>query len=211
MREITKGDEPALLTAWKRANPHARYPALSNEQRRAIRTSCITEQFGLCAYCCQSIDVDTAHNEHIEAQDTAPNRTLDCSNIVASCQTPNQCGHGRGTQFLPLTPLMAECETELKFYLSGRVEGLTERAKTSISALNLGDTLESNRGLIGKRKALVEAILFSELLDPAGLVAEDDDLLAMLMDNLLTPDDDQRLQAFSPVLVNVIRHYLART
>ena len=211
MREITKGDEPALLTAWKRANPRARYPALSNEQRRAIRTSCITEQFGLCAYCCQSIDVDTAHNEHIEAQDTAPNRTLDCLNIVASCQTPNQCGHGRGTQFLPLTPLMTECETELKFYLSGRVEGLTERAKTSISALNLGDTLESNRGLIGKRKALVEAILFSELLDPAGLVAEDDDLLAMLMDNLLTPDDDQRLQAFSPVLVNVIRHYLART
>lgn len=211
MREISKRDEPALLTAWKHVNPHARYRDLPARERREIRIACIAEQFGLCAYCCQSIGVDAAHNEHVDAQDTAPNRTLDCSNIVASCQTPNQCGHGRGTQFLPLTPLMAECETELKFYLSGRVEGLTERAKTSISALNLGDTQESNRGLIGRRKALVEAILFSELLDPAGLVAEDDDLLAMLMDNLLTPDDGQRLQAFSPVLVNVIRHYLART
>jgi len=211
VREISKRDEPALLTAWKHVNPHARYRDLPARERREIRIACIAEQFGLCAYCCQSIGVDAAHNEHVDAQDTAPNRTLDCSNIVASCQTPNQCGHGRGTQFLPLTPLMAECETELKFYLSGRVEGLTERAKTSISALNLGDTQESNRGLIGRRKALVEAILFSELLDPAGLVAEDDDLLAMLMDNLLTPDDDQRLQAFSPVLVNVIRHYLART
>lgn len=211
MREISKGDEPALLTAWKRANPHARYPAVPSEHRRAIRTACITEQFGLCAYCCQSIDVDTAHNEHIAAQDTAPNRTLDYLNIVASCQTPSQCGHRRGTQFLPLTPLMAECETELKFYLSGRVEGLTERAKTSISTLNLGDTLESNRGLIGKRKALVEAIIFSELLEPEGLAAEDDDLLVMLMDNLQTPDDHQCLQAFSPVLVNVLRHFLART
>ena len=211
MREISKGEDPALLSVWKRANPHARYPALPNEQRRAIRTSCITEQFGLCAYCCQSIDVDAAHNEHIEAQDTAPNRTLDCSNIVASCQTLNQCGHGRGTRFLPLTPLMVECESELKFYLSGRVEGLTERAKTAIYALNLGDTPESNRGLIGKRKALVEAILFSEQLDPAELVAEDDDLLVMLMDDLQTPDEQQCLQAFSPLLVNVIRHYLART
>ena len=211
MREIRKGDEPALLTAWKHENPHARYRDLPARERREIRIACIAEQFGLCAYCCQSIGVDAAHNEHVEAQDTAPNRTLDCSNIVASCQTPNQCGHGRGTQFLPLTPLMTECEVELKFYLSGRVEGLTTRAKTSISALNLGDTQESNRGLIGKRKALVEAILFSEFLDPAGLVAEDDDLLAMLIDNLLTPDDGQRLQAFSPVLVNVIRHYLART
>ena len=211
MREISKRDEPALLTAWKHVNPHARYRDLPARERREIRITCIAEQFGLCAYCCQSIGVDAAHNEHVDAQDTAPNRTLDCSNIVASCQTPNQCGHGRGTQFLPLTPLMAECETELKFYLSGRVEGLTERAKTSISALNLGDTQESNRGLIGRRKALVEAILFSECIDPAGLAAEDDDLLAMLMDNLLTPDDGQRLQAFSPVLVNVIRHYLART
>ena len=211
MREISKRDEPALLTAWKHVNPYARYRDLPARERREIRLACIAEQFGLCAYCCQSIGVDAAHNEHVDAQDTAPNRTLDCSNIVASCQTPNQCGHGRGTQFLPLTPLMAECETELKFYLSGRVEDLTKRAKTSISALNLGDTQESNRGLIGKRKALVEAILFSECIDPAGLAAEDDDLLAMLMDNLLTPDDDQRLQAFSPVLVNVIRHYLART
>ncbi|KAF1024841.1 MAG: hypothetical protein GAK37_03010 [Pseudomonas sp.] len=85
MRKIIKGDEPPTLTQWKRANPQGRYQDLTHEQRSPIRQACIEEQHGLCAYCCHAITLDSSHNEHVEAQDGAQNRTVDFSNIVASC------------------------------------------------------------------------------------------------------------------------------
>ena len=209
MRKISKGIEPEALTRWKRLNSTLRYRDLPVEESRSIRSACISEQYGLCAYCCQAITIDDAHNEHIEAQDRAQNRTLDLSNIVASCQRSHQCGHGRGTRALPLTPLMDECETELKFYLSGLVKGHTDRANTSIEALNLGHTEESNRGLVGARKTLVDALVYTQNLPPDELQNEDEDFLGLLLEDLQTPDAG-RLQPFSPVLVNVIRHLLAR-
>ena len=102
---------------------------------------------------------------------------------------------------------MAECESELKFYLSGRVTGQTERARKSIKTLNLGHTDESNRGLIGARKKLVDDLIFTGGMSPDEL--EDEELLGILLEDLLKPKEG-RLQPFSPVLVNVIRHYLAQ-
>lgn len=121
MRKIQKGNEPDSLKRWKRANQQQRYPDLPPAERREIREACIEEQYGLCAYCCHGITVDNAHNEHVEAQNTAPGRTLDFANIVASCNHSKQCGDAHKSQALPLTSLMSECETELKFYVSGRV------------------------------------------------------------------------------------------
>ncbi|MCL9802163.1 TIGR02646 family protein [Pseudomonas sp. AKS31] len=205
MRKILKGAEPASLTQWKIRNHTATYRDLPAEERQSVRTACITEQFGLCAYCCQSISVSAAHNEHVAAQDTFPARTLDFSNIVASCENRLHCGHGRKTQPLKVTPFMTECETELKFYLSGRVVGKTDRATESIKTLNLGDTEESNRGLIEKRKRMVDDLIFTGGLRPDGL--EDEELLGILLEDLLTPQAGL-LQPFSPVLVNVIRQIL---
>lgn len=209
MRKIDKGMEPPSLTRFKRSNKTSRYQDLPPNERRLIRASCISEQYGLCAYCCQSITVDDALNEHVEAQDHAKNRTLDFSNIVASCQRPHQCGTGRKTKPLPLTPLMAECETELKFYLSGLVSG-TKRAMVSIKALNLGHTLESNRGLVGARKQMVDMLMFDLSTDAADLQFEDEELLRMFLEDLKTPKATQCLQPFSPVLVNVIQHFLTQ-
>ncbi len=208
MRKIDKDVEPQVLTRWKRSNGELRYRDLPSEERRAIRFACFTEQYGLCAYCCQLITVDNSHNEHVEAQDRVPSRTLDFANIVASCERPAQCGHGRGTRPLALTPLMAECETELKFYLSGLVEGRTERAKACVEILNLGHTDESNRGLVGARKTLVDALIYAQDLQPGELLLEDEELLGMILEDLQTPNAEQQLQPFSPVLVNVIRQLL---
>lgn len=68
MRKITKGAEPDSLSKWKQQNKTATYPDLPHEERQSVRTACIAEQFGLCAYCCQSITLDGSHNEHVEAQ-----------------------------------------------------------------------------------------------------------------------------------------------
>jgi uncharacterized protein (TIGR02646 family) len=128
MRHIDKGPEPPELTAWKRANPKGNYAGLSEVERQAIREACTSEQFYLCAYCCQNISglQDDTMNEHVEARRIAPQRSLDFGNLVASCTTPRQCDAAHGSQPLPLTPLMAECETELRFKLSGREERIPD-------------------------------------------------------------------------------------
>ncbi|MDR9877058.1 TIGR02646 family protein [Pseudomonas allii] len=209
MRKITKGKEPAALTQWKRTHPKGRYRELTHEERSAIRQACIDEQYGLCAHCCDAITLDRAHNEHVEAQRDAQNRTVDFSNIVASCNRPKQCGDSHAHQALPLTALMDECETELKFYLSGRVEGLTPRAITSIQVLNLGDSREKNRALFNARRDIINTLLFNSRMDGSDLKIENIDLLTIIEEELQQPDENGQLKPFSPVLVNVIRQISA--
>lgn len=208
MKKINKQAEPASLTQLKRKSSTAVYSNLSTELRQDIRNACTTEQFYLCAYCCKQIsgsNKDTM-NEHVLPQDVAPNHTLDFNNIIASCTTKGQCDSAHKNQRLPLTPLMDECETEFVFKLSGRIEGLTERAKESIEILNLGDTEQNNRALIEKRKQLVSTLLFGSGLDPAEPV-EDDDLLRMVINDLSQPVDG-KLQAYAPVVVNILKNWI---
>jgi uncharacterized protein (TIGR02646 family) len=207
MRTIDKGPEPPGLVAWKRRNRRKRYPDLPDVQRREIRQQALEEQFYLCAYCCQSIaDIDDCHNEHVEAQQLSPNRTLDFTNIVASCNTRKQCGAAHKSQVLPLTPLMPECEIELRFKISGRVEGLSERARESIQVLNLGDHERKNRSLVDKRKRISDALLLQNGIDSTdGL--EDDELLQMVIDDISKPERG-KLEAFAPVVINILRSWM---
>jgi uncharacterized protein (TIGR02646 family) len=207
MRTISKGSEPSSLKAWKRANLHGRYNQLTEDIRRTIRQHALEEQFYLCAYCCQRIQhIDACHNEHLEAQNLNPGRTLDFSNIVASCNTTNQCGNAHKSQHLPLTPLMTECETELRFKISGRLEGLSNRAIVTIQVLNLGDDEKNNRALIEKRKQLSNALLWTNGIDPdEGL--EDEELLEMLIGDLVQSQQGQ-MEPFTPVVINILRSWL---
>lgn len=212
MRKIEKREEPDTLIAYKRRNRHARYDELDDVIRRDIRNACAREQYFLCAYCCQRIsgeNTDTM-NEHVVAQHVAPNRTLDFGNIVASCKAPRQCDAAHGSQVLELTPLMRECETEIRFKLSGRVEGMTRRAVEAIRVLNLGDTEENNKALIEKRKQLVDALIWQNyrVSSPAELLIEDDcEFIQMFLDELGTPNEG-RLEQFAPALVNILRTHL---
>ncbi|WP_369743044.1 hypothetical protein AB8S08_00575 [Pseudidiomarina sp. PP-1MA] len=212
MRRITKRDnfEPNSLKAWKRGNRGKLYSDLKNGGavvRQDIRNEALREQFYLCGYCCKSISGNNdCHNEHVEAQATNPNRTLDFDNLIVSCNTPRQCGLAHKSKVLPLTPLMPECESELKFKLSGQVVGLTERATDAIQILNLGDQLANNRALIEQRKQLVHVLLMANGVDAEdGL--EDDDLLEMVVDDISTPQNG-KLEAFAPVVVNILKQWL---
>jgi hypothetical protein len=143
----------------------------------------------------------------LEAQDLNPKRTLDFTNLIASCNRLNQCGKAHKSQPLPLTPLMEACETELCFKISGRVEGLTDRATTTIQVLNLGDHETTNRALIEKRKQLSNSLLLRNGVDPNdGL--EDEDLLQLLIKELAEPQNGQ-LESFAPVVINILRTWLS--
>ena len=101
---------------------------------------------------------------------------------------------------------MPECETELKFKISGRVEGLSDRAITSIQVLNLGDKENNNRALIEKRKQLSSTLLFTNGINPDEEL-EDEELLKMLIDELARSDQDQ-LEPFAPVVINILRNWI---
>lgn len=219
MRKIDKKNIPSSLEAWVRARKNKsnaeRYNQIHSEERwdilQDVVEACSKEQFYICAYCCNKISGNTLETrvEHVEARDIAPNRSLDFSNMVASCKDLNQCDKAHGNQELPLTPLMAECETELRFMLSGRVEGLTKRAKTAISVLNLGDTEVNNKALINKRQNMVDALIWTNYEDdPNNLEFEEDkELIEILIEDLKKPIGGE-LVAYSPVLVNILRQIL---
>lgn len=208
MRLIAKGQEPIELTVWKKANPNKYYQDLDcseqgKDARQAIRRTAIKEQFGLCAYCCKQIDMKNSNNEHLVSQRAAPNRTLDFANIVASCDTPKRCNQARGSKDLLLTPLMPECETELKFRLSGKVEGKTKRVAEAIEVLAL-DT----KAIREERKQMVDQWLFTEGAPPDELRLLGDELLSDLIAALKKPDESGQLPPFSPVLINIVSRFL---
>ncbi len=208
MRKIECLDEPEELTHWKIANPAGDYTDLPSDVRRAIRLTNTQGQYYLCAYCCQEITGTKTDcmNEHVEARSIAPHRSLDFDNIVASCTKINQCDKAHKAQHLPLTPLMSECESEFQFYLSGRVKGITDRAKTTITVLNLGDTEENNNALIERRKALIHILLFTNGVNHANEL-DDDELIQIVIDDINSVKDG-KLSAFSPALTNVLRSWL---
>lgn len=218
MRKITKSLPPQSFVEWVRRKPNDSnenqwFEELYNQKQWNIvgdlSNHNASEQYYLCAYCCDRIsgsNIDTV-NEHVEARAITPNRSLDYTNIVASCKTKNQCDSSHKSQHLPLTPLMDECESELKFKISGRVEGASARAIESIRVLNLGDTEHNNKALIEKRKQLSHNLLWMNGIKPAeGL--EDDDLLQDLIADLLTPKNGI-LEPFAPVVANILRNWIA--
>ena len=214
MKKINKSSEPLGLINWKRQNPSSVYKDLSHVERQIIREACSQEQHFLCAYCCQPISGESKDtvNEHVEAQSLAPNKSLDYNNIVASCKTKGQCDDSHQSQPLPLTPLMDACESELRFKINGRVEGLTERARKAIKVLNLGDHERSNKSLVYKRKhAFVSLLLINQITlgnDDSDLV--DDDLLMILKSDLEVTEDGQLLP-YAPVLVKMLDQWLGST
>ena len=205
MRTIIKGKSPPELTRWRKQNPHGRYGDLDSTLCRAIRCAAIAEQHCLCAYCCARIGGDSSHNEHLVPQSRAPNRTLDFeNNIVASCYAKNQCGAAHGKCLLPLTPLDPACETDLKFYLTGKVEGLTPDAKSTIDVLNLNKS-----ALRYERKGMVDCLIYVGRATPENLQQEGDEFLKIFLEDMQQPDPDGCLPAYSPVLVNILKQMLA--
>lgn len=217
MRKIVKGGGPQSFSQWVSKKPKSKnenqwFQALYEQEKWSIVSELskhnAQEQYYLCAYCCDRISGESNDtlNEHVEARAIAPGRSLDYLNIVASCKAKGQCDESHKSQILPLTPLMDECETELKFKISGRVEGITKRAIESIRVLNLGDDEQHNKALIEKRKQLSHNLLWVNDIDPAAGL-EDEQLLNMVIGDLLSPKDG-KLEPFAPVVANILRNWI---
>lgn len=163
MRHITKSDAPAELRDWLDAENEAWTPtwsAFGGAEKAATKTALLAEQGSLCAYCCERIDADTSHVEHVVPRSAStgdPSRALDYQNLVASCfgqddedprlrrgaEPDRHCGDHKGSTFDAsrfVSPLDLSCETAFAFTSIGRVEPTAEgleRADYTFRVLNL--------------------------------------------------------------------------
>lgn len=139
---IEKGEEPRFLSEFKRKNPGKTYDSKEFQTYRSELTEVLMkEQRGICAYCCGRIKPGKVHNEHIEPRHPRKyesKRSLDYTNLVASCNTAGTCGTKKDndydeTQFV--SPLNPECEDKFTYYPNGTIEG----DEYTIGLLNLND------------------------------------------------------------------------
>jgi uncharacterized protein (TIGR02646 family) len=160
---IEKNPEPEILTEFKRTHEHAKYSDLDADTRGALRTALITEQFFICGYCCGEISEHKAHNEHLRPQAKYPKDTLNYNNIIASCngyrKKSETCGHKKQGEYdVPrfISPLEPDCEQHFKYYISGEIIGLDDKAQDTINLLNLNSAqlMNARRGILAMSGSL---------------------------------------------------------
>lgn len=88
MRPIVQGREPAKLRKWKRDNKSTPqnlvYGNIPQEIKNELKSKLLEEQGGICAYTmCRLDEITDCHIEHIEPQNTKPEKSLDYSNMAA--------------------------------------------------------------------------------------------------------------------------------
>ncbi|WP_294488886.1 hypothetical protein [uncultured Mailhella sp.] len=202
MRLIIKNKECSELVEWKRNNPDKKlYTQLDSTVRQPIRKALLKEQFGLCAFCCDRVPKGSGRNAHLLSQHAYPHKSLLWENLVASCEKKYCCDQEQRGRSLFFTPLMPECEKEIKFFVSGRIEGLTDRAKEAIKILGL-----DNHKLCAIRRRAIQLLAQREGCDPAEHISTlDPEERHLLIKAINTPDEDGLLPAFAPILVSYIK------
>lgn len=160
------------------------------EGYKVLREQLRQEQHGLCCYCCQALE-EKATIEHLKSRDKYPKLTFEYTNLLLSCQTSKQCDSAKGNQELDLTPLMVECDKEIKINLAGELESKSEKAEQAITTLNL-----NNPTLCNKRKAKIDTISFT--FDPNSneipIDIMDKDTLTMILQSFSDTPAYQELQ-----------------
>jgi uncharacterized protein (TIGR02646 family) len=135
MRTIHKGTEPPSFTEWKalaNENWQPNYGNLQTQVRRGLHEALVKEQHGICCYCEGKITVGNSHVEHQmpQASDEGRHRTVDYSNLLASCLLGSatgvelHCGRERGNWNTPdyISPLEADCASHFVFLEDGQIK-----------------------------------------------------------------------------------------
>lgn len=222
MRQISKGTEPPVLTAWKaenRAHPNYCYGSLTAGHREAIRKALVAEQRGLCAYTGRRIDVTSCHIEHLRPQTHCePGEDVDYRNLVAGVPEPNtkhKLPYGAhrkddwpavAEEHLFVSPLAAGCRDRFSFRLNGEVKARNAddlAAAETIKRLGLNDT-----ALIRLRKAAIDATLQMHGRGPASIGIAD--ARRRLRDLEQAEGREGTLEPYSFVLIQALEKQIQR-
>ena len=129
MRTITKGKEPASLTAHRKMSYSYYYNYKETDE---LRDALVKEQRGLCCYCMERISSDQGKVkiEHWQCQSQYPDRQLDYRNLLAACpggegeQSSHQhCDTRKGDKDLKWNPAdpAHRIETRLQYGADGSI------------------------------------------------------------------------------------------
>ncbi len=149
MKQIKKGSEPKKFTEWKglaNDNWQPSYNNLRNPEKSIVKTALMEEQGYICCYCEQEVIATDSHIEHFLPQECYPEKALDFSNMLCSCQNqikkgePRHCGNLKGDDKLLISPLDEDCEKYFKYTYDGYIEPVNEKARTTIKKLGLDIT-----------------------------------------------------------------------
>lgn len=123
---------------------------------KTLREQLRQEQKGLCCYCCQIL-AEKVTIEHLKPRNPYKDLTFKYENLLLSCKPnpkigePKQCDKAKDNDELDLTPLMKECDIEIRLNLNGELEWTTDRAEHAITLLNL-----NNQDLRKRRQDLID-------------------------------------------------------
>jgi len=164
MRAITKGAEPASLTA-HRKTPHCDYDNYADKE--ALRQALVTEQRGLCCYCMGRIHNGraTMKIEHWRCQSRYPEEQLVYRNLLGACPGGGEkkpphlqhCDTRKGDMDVRWNPAdpAHHIETRLRYELDGNI-----RADDAGFDAELEEVLNLNLPrLKNNRKGVLDAVL----------------------------------------------------
>lgn len=163
MRAITKGPEPASLTAHRRT-AHCDYDNYTDKD--ALRHALVTEQRGLCCYCMGRIhnQPDTMKVEHWRCQSQYPAMQLSYRNLLGACRggegSPphlQHCDTRKADMHLRWNPAdpAHRIETRIRYEADGSI-----RSDDAEFSMELENVLNLNLPVLRRnRKAVLDAIL----------------------------------------------------
>ncbi len=227
MKYIAKGPEPIELSNWKAQTTENWQPLwdiLRSVEKDAVKRALLEEQGCLCAYCCQQVERQTSHIDHVEPQKARPDLALDYGNMVASCPgEPEEgedypaeghrppelihCGHAKGEWHDParfVDPRSPDCEKAFTFTAGGRIRVASgapapDAAQETIKRLNL-DCAPLKR----QRQAAIGAELdrLAQMLTARGALTYAN--VTARITRLQQRDATGRFAPFAPAIIDIL-------
>lgn len=141
MKYIKKTEEPTEFTEWKgRANEKRSYKNLGNPTKSIVKQALIEEQGYICCYCEQELIETDSHIEHFLPQTSYPEKDIEFSNMLCSCQNqikkgePRHCGNLKADQELAISPFNEKLMEFVSGYLK-KVDGKYQPFYTTVKFL----------------------------------------------------------------------------
>ncbi|MCC5805068.1 MAG: TIGR02646 family protein [Opitutales bacterium] len=158
MRSLPVPIETTALRRTRQNHPGGPWERLEGASKRELKLVLLENQQNVCAWCEVTIGADNSHLDHIRTRNTSPQLIFAVDNLLAACQNPRTCGHGRQNKG-SLPPWVHPYETEdledrIDYYPDGSLvpasilsEATQREADEAINRqLNLNaDTLKERR------------------------------------------------------------------
>jgi uncharacterized protein (TIGR02646 family) len=173
--------------------------------RGELRTILSQEQGYICCYCCQKLDPNDSHIEHLRPQKPYVHLSLDYNNLLVSCQgklpnnEPRHCGMAKDDWFeenLMVSPLSHDCEDFFEYTLAGEIMATKDVSKNKAAQETI-DRLDLN---IDELKAMRLGNI-TPLFELELSTAE----VWKLIESYAVTDDQGHYEPFSPALIHLLK------